>query len=462
MSIARPSNIHIAFADGGDRNAIPVADATPLASYDVGFPPITMTAIVAGGVPPQGKDFNGVFYDITSHTLWVNAGGQYLFDAALSTAIGGYPAGMVLQDTAGASAYVSAVNNNTTDFNSTPGSIGTLWMPWAGASLRNASIIWCGTSGGSANVQTFTPSPAIAAVVAGQTFSGIAGFTNTGSLTVNISGTGPVVVKRASPSGPVVLTGGEWVAGNVITLKFDGTFLELTDTDLGQLALLNIGEGLENDGAGGLRVKTADTSIRRSGAGVSAANPISSVSTAQAVTLAKNNTQYVATAAVVFTADLSSTLFNGFSISIYAYSGSSTFTPNAADSVNGGAAGVSYTILAGQSMDFDTDGAGHWWPTSRTTPAGGYYPLYENANVTVGPGNYAIDTSGGVFTLTLTAGPAVGDSVRLFDEFGSWGSFPLTVARNGQTIMGIAEDLLCNVPGVDFMLVFNGTTWRLF
>ena len=97
--------------------------------------------MTAGGIPPEGKDFNGILYDISSHTIWVNAGGQYQFDAALSTEIGGYPAGMVLQNNAGTASYVSAVANNTTDFNTTPSSIGTLWLPWAGAAIVKEAAI---------------------------------------------------------------------------------------------------------------------------------------------------------------------------------------------------------------------------------------------------------------------------------------------------------------------------------
>ena len=130
----RPNLIIVPFANTGAKNTIPDAPTgTGKASYETGFPPITMTPIASGGIPPEGKDFNGVLYDITSHTLWVNAGGQYVFDDALSAEIGGYPAGMVLQSDDGMSAYVSAIDNNTTDFNTNPGSIGTLWLKWAGS-----------------------------------------------------------------------------------------------------------------------------------------------------------------------------------------------------------------------------------------------------------------------------------------------------------------------------------------
>lgn len=461
MPIARPSNLTVPFANVGARNVIPVADAAPLASFTLGFPPVTMLPIIAGGEPPDGKDFNGILYDITTHTMWVNAGGQYLFDATLSAAIGGYPIGMVLQSDDGLSAYVSAVAANTTNFNSSPGSIGSAWMPWAGAALRNAAIIWCGTSGGSANVQTFTPTPPVAALVAGQTFSGIAGFTNTASLTVNISGLGPIVVKRDSPAGPIPLTGGEWVAGNIVSLKFDGTFLQLTDTDLGQLALLNIGQGLENDGAGNARVKRADLSIYRSALGITSAKPIASVSTPQTLVITDNQKIYIATTGVVLTAPLSSTLFNGFGITVLALSGASTFTPNAADAINGGTPGSSSSIIQGQTVDFDTDAAGNWWATGRTTPAGAYYPLYENASTTVGPGSYLVNTSGGAISLTLPGAPATGDSLKFEDAAGTWTTNTLTLLRNGQTIEGFAENLIANVSGLDFEIWFNGTTWKV-
>lgn len=148
MPITRPTNYAIPFASAGVKNTIPDAPSgSGKASFTEGFPPVTMLPLTAGGIPPEGKDFNGIYYDITSHTVWVNAGGQYQFDAALSTAIGGYPIGMVLQNNAGTASYVSAVNNNTTDFNTTPSSIGTLWMPYSGATAPTSVTV--NTTGGS-------------------------------------------------------------------------------------------------------------------------------------------------------------------------------------------------------------------------------------------------------------------------------------------------------------------------
>ena len=143
--VTRPSNYPLPFASSGTKNTIPTAPTgTGKASFTEGFPAVTMMPITSGGIPPEGKDFNGIFHDVTSHTVWLNAGGQYQFDAALSTAIGGYPAGMVLQNNAGTASYVSAVANNTTDFNTTPSSIGTLWLPYSGRSFSNTNIATTG------------------------------------------------------------------------------------------------------------------------------------------------------------------------------------------------------------------------------------------------------------------------------------------------------------------------------
>lgn len=141
----RPTNLQLPFAATGSKATIPnTATGTNAASYPTGFPPVTMLPISGGGIPPKGVDFNGVLYDVSSHTLWVNAGGQYLFDSTLSTAMGGYPAGMVLQSNDGRSSYVSTINNNTTDFNSTPASIGTSWIPWAGDSQSELALTTTG------------------------------------------------------------------------------------------------------------------------------------------------------------------------------------------------------------------------------------------------------------------------------------------------------------------------------
>lgn len=70
------------------------------------------------------------------------------------------------------------------------------------------------------------------------------------------------------------------------------------------------------------------------------------------------------------------------------------------------------------------------------------------------------DTSGGSFTITLPATPATGHFVEIIDG-GDWTVNNLTVARNGSTIEGTADDLLIDVKGVGVSLVYDGTTWEI-
>ncbi len=85
--------------------------------------------------------------------------------------------------------------------------------------IQGNTANWAATSGGSANAQTLTPSPAITVLTAGQSWGFIAGFTNTGPATLAVSGLTAknVFVNQAA------LTGGEIVAGRVYNVVYDGT-----------------------------------------------------------------------------------------------------------------------------------------------------------------------------------------------------------------------------------------------
>ncbi|MDP8834177.1 hypothetical protein QZQ24_14370 [Serratia marcescens] len=117
----KPRQIAVPFASGtADKNTIP-NNATQetkekgKAAYDSGFPPLTMTAIAAGGIPPHGKDFNGLLNDITVAIRFSQAGGQYTFDSAFTSAIGGYPRGAMVLSSDGSKIWWNTVDSNTTD-----------------------------------------------------------------------------------------------------------------------------------------------------------------------------------------------------------------------------------------------------------------------------------------------------------------------------------------------------------
>lgn len=95
-----PKFLQKAFADTGAKTNIPLnADlVNGRAGYAEGFPPINMTAVAAGGIPPFGQDMNGVLYDLSAAIQYEQSGIEFPFDSAFATAIGGYGVGAVVSD----------------------------------------------------------------------------------------------------------------------------------------------------------------------------------------------------------------------------------------------------------------------------------------------------------------------------------------------------------------------------
>lgn len=82
-----------------------------------------------------------------------------------------------------------------------------------GAGSTSQGYFWFGTATGTANAITLTGSGFTAAD--GQTVGFLAGSTNTGSVTINASGYGSVLLEKNTPGGVGVLSGGEIVAGSL-------------------------------------------------------------------------------------------------------------------------------------------------------------------------------------------------------------------------------------------------------
>jgi hypothetical protein len=85
----------------------------------------------------------------------------------------------------------------------------------------------------------------------------------------------------------------------------------------------------------------------------------------------------------------------------------------------------------------------------------------SNATIISGQQIFA-DTTTGPFTLNLPASPASNSFALIADRGSTWAISNLTVNRNGQTIEGLAEDLVCNISGKLFTIIFNGLTWKIF
>ena len=71
------------------------------------------------------------------------------------------------------------------------------------------------------------------------------------------------------------------------------------------------------------------------------------------------------------------------------------------------------------------------------------------------------DTSTASFTITLPLLPSANDRVAVVDNTSSFSTNPLTIARNGQTIMGLGQDMIVDTNNISFELIYNGTDWRI-
>jgi len=116
---------------------------------------------------------------------------------------------------------------------------------------------------------------------------------------------------------------------------------------------------------------------------------------------------------------------------------------------------------SGSSGNVLTSNGTTW--TSAALPAGGLTYIFTTTPVTATDKQGVLtSTAGGSFTVTLPATPATGAQVVVADAGASWGTNNLTVARNGSTIGGLAENLICDITGASVQFVYDGTTWEVY
>lgn len=74
-----------------------------------------------------------------------------------------------------------------------------------------------------------------------------------------------------------------------------------------------------------------------------------------------------------------------------------------------------------------------------------------------------VDTSAGSVTITLPASPNIGDNITFNDYAGSCDVNPLVFDRNGNLIMGLAEDLIIDVRHASNSLIYSGSSqgWKI-
>ena len=187
-----PKKQPIVFGVNGQREDLPDT-TTPgdnTASYNSGFPPITMTLKSAGGLPPKGQDMNQILYELSAIGRWLSAGAINSFDATFATAIGGYPAGSEVLSDDGLKIFINTINGNT----SNPNSGGSGWIDLLSyLKVRESST---GVVGESRNARMSIPSAAASStfsadtVVVAESLTGKQYRLSSVSKTINVATTG--------------------------------------------------------------------------------------------------------------------------------------------------------------------------------------------------------------------------------------------------------------------------------
>lgn len=128
-----------------------------------------------------------------------------------------------------------------------------------------------------------------------------------------------------------------------------------------------------------------------------------------------------------------------------ATSGTSILYGNGSGGFSNVTIGSNLTFLAGT---LSASGGGSWTVITTTTTASS-------------GSAYLVDTSAGSFTVSLPASPSTGAAVTFSDRAYTWDQYPVTIGRNGSTIEGLSEDMICSIQEASFTLVYDGSTWRL-
>lgn len=138
-----PKKQPVPFGVNGSREDI--LSTTPAgdnqASYDVGFPPVTMILKSAGGLPPKGQDMNQILFELSALSRWASTGALNKFDSDFSTAISGYPKTAIIGGDDGTTIYMSTIDGNTNN----PNSVSTGWLNLTATYAKLSSPALTGT-----------------------------------------------------------------------------------------------------------------------------------------------------------------------------------------------------------------------------------------------------------------------------------------------------------------------------
>lgn len=175
-------------------------DATRF-SLSLGSPPLTGQPPETGGVPPQLEDFNGAFNQIARFVWWYIGGGPLPYDATWSADpnVNGYANGALIPSSDGQGAWISTVDNNTTN----PDTVGTGWVP--GYVYGRTALV--GQTGGTVTLtplQAAKPALTVAGTLTSNLTIVVPAWIRDWTVTNTTTGAFTVTVKTAAGSGVLI------------------------------------------------------------------------------------------------------------------------------------------------------------------------------------------------------------------------------------------------------------------
>lgn len=231
-----PKRLSIPFADSGAKQTIPDTSQIGVnngrASYPDGFPPLTRIQLSAGGVPPFGTDFNGVFYDVTTNLRWKNAGMGYTFSPEFASAVSGYPKGALVP----ASNFFGNWRNTLENNSANPEGTAALFTGWVPIDFYGSTSVTITTANITMScLDAANPRVILSGALTGNRVLYVPQWKNewtienrcSGSFAVNISTVTSTIVATTKP-------------GEIIKVYCDGTNIY---TILGTAASRNVGNG---------------------------------------------------------------------------------------------------------------------------------------------------------------------------------------------------------------------------
>lgn len=109
----------------------------------------------------------------------------------------------------------------------------------------------------------------------------------------------------------------------------------------------------------------------------------------------------------------------------------------------------------------DASTAAAVWKQVGSGTGGGITALVKTSNYTANAGEIiGVGSDTAAITITLPATPSANAYVGVWDADDNALTNNITIARNGETIDGVAEDGTINVNGGRFDLIYDGTTWK--